>query len=930
MRRQITRTLTALVLVGLLHLPALWVTPPVAAQTLRESLAEIDRTNEGRALELAEYSRWRTIRSPEISADGEWVAWVYNQVRQDDVLHVRHVESGREHVVERASSPLFSDDARWVAYRVSLPLSELEAAEEAGEARPRRAELLDLETGERVGWDGVQTFEFARGSSHLAVHKAPASDPADHEGADLILRDLRSGSDELIAAVSAFVFNRPGGFVAMTIDAPEREGNGLYLTELATGRRQILDSGRQHYERLTWSEDGGALAAVRGVDADTLAERDNALLTFRGIVAGSVPTRHLVSSSDPGIPAGHVISERGALEWNDDNGRLIFGIREQRRVPARDPDAWQKASDVDVFHWNDDRIQTVQRRQADADRNRTGRAMLHLDDRRVVYLADTTPRSTEATRDGRWLLAEDDRRYLSDWEERRSDWYRIDTTSGDRTAFLEEQGATLGLSPAGTHFLYWRDEQVWAYDIAADRHVDLTSGAPVSFVDREWDYIGQPPPYGVAGWTADGRHVVLEHRYDLWLVPLDGGEPRVLTGGVGDERGVRLRYVRLDPDERFIDLGGPVLLTAYGEWTKQSGFFELRDGRIRELVLEDRHYATPTKARDADRLLFTREHWTESPDLHVASADFSNLHRLTEANPQQDDYAWGDRILFEYTNADGVRLQGTLAVPDSWQPGQRLPMLVNFYEKNSQNLHRYQTPTYVHRPQFAAYVSRGYLVMQPDIHFRGGSSHSDMLECVEAAVRKVIELGYADPERIGLHGHSYSGGGASYIATRSDLFAAIVAGAAPINLVSEFNQLFRGSGQNNHRYDIHGQGRYGSNPYDDFDLYWNQSPISGVTEMNTPLLYMHGDNDQTVEYLQGMELYNSLRFNQKPVIFLSYPGEGHGLSELENQLDFQLRMQQFFGHYLRGEPAPRWITEGEPFLEKDRRQPIPIQVPGEN
>ena len=253
-------------------------------------------------------------------------------------------------------------------------------------------------------------------------------------------------------------------------------------------------------------------------------------------------------------------------------------------------------------------------------------------------------------------------------------------------------------------------------------------------------------------------------------------------------------------------------------------------------------------------------------------------------------------------------------------------MIVQFYEKNSQNLHNHPVPRYAGSPQFAPYVSQGYLVMQPDVHFRGGTSHSDMLECVEAAIAKVVELGYADPARVGLHGHSYSGGGASYIATRSKAFAAIVAGAAPINLVGEFNIIFRGSGQNNHNYDIHGQGRYGSNPYDDFDRYWNQSPISGVRTMNTPLLYMHGDNDQTVEYNQGLEFYNALRFNKKPVIFVSYPGEGHGLGKLENQLDFLTRMEQFYGHYLKGEAKPAWVEKGEPFVDKTKRQPIQINV----
>ena len=150
------------------------------------------------------------------------------------------------------------------------------------------------------------------------------------------------------------------------------------------------------------------------------------------------------------------------------------------------------------------------------------------------------------------------------------------------------------------------------------------------------------------------------------------------------------------------------------------------------------------------------------------------------------------------------------------------------------------------------------------------------------------------------------------------MFAAVAHGAAPINLVSEFNQLFVGSGQNNHRYDIYGQGRYATNPYDDFDLYWEQSPISGVETMNTPVLYLHGEEDPTVNWEQGLEWYNALRFLGKPIIWLSYPDEGHGLRKLQNRIDFQYRLRQFFGHHLRGEPAPVWMTEGVPYVDKER------------
>jgi dipeptidyl aminopeptidase/acylaminoacyl peptidase len=884
-----------------------------------------DATAVRRSLPLADYARWRSIQGSTLSADGAWVAWSYAQLRRDDVLHVRHVDSGREHVVERGSRPTFSDDGRWVAYSVTPPLQEVERLEKDKKPVPRRAELMNLETGEKVGWDDVASFEFARGSTHLAVKKSRPEPRPKHEGADLILRDLRTGRDELVGSVAWHAFNRPGTHLAWATDAADMDGNGLYLLELRTGVRRPLDNAKAKYARATWSEDGTALAALRGVPVDTLAQRENTLLVF-GAVAGRQPTRIEVAPDAAGVPAAHVISERATLVWNDAADRLVFGIMPQARKP-RPVEGWQKASDVNVFHWNDDRIQTVQARQAEADRNRTDRAVLHLGDRRIVVLTDSTLRGVSIGRDGRWAVATDDRAYVSDWKESRADYYRVDMNTGARTPVLQAQLRSLDmLSPDGRRFLYWKDEHVWAYDFASDRHVNLTARAPVSFVNTEWDYIGTPPPYGVAGWTADGRGVILEHRYDLWHVPLDGGAARNLTNGVGGEHEIRLRYVRLDPEERFIDLSRPLLLSAFGQWTKQAGFYELRGGRIRQLAFGDHMYSTPRKAENADRVLFTRQSWTEFPDLQVAALDFAAPVRVTDANPQQAEYAWGRRILFDYTNRDGVRLQGTLAIPDDYQPGQRLPLLVNFYEKNSQNLHAHPVPRYGSSPQFADYVSNGYLVMQPDVHFRGGSSHSDMLECVEAAVAKVIELGYADPARVGLHGHSYSGGGASYIAGRSQMFAAIVAGAAPINLVGEFNIIFRSSGQNNHRYDIHGQGRYGSNPYDDFDMYWQQSPIAHVRTMDTPLLYMHGEDDQIVEYLQGLEFYNALRFNGKPVIFLSYPGEGHGLTKLENQLDYQRRMAEFYGHYLRGDERASWIDYGERYIDKERRGVVPVNV----
>jgi dipeptidyl aminopeptidase/acylaminoacyl peptidase len=209
--------------------------------------------------------------------------------------------------------------------------------------------------------------------------------------------------------------------------------------------------------------------------------------------------------------------------------------------------------------------------------------------------------------------------------------------------------------------------------------------------------------------------------------------------------------------------------------------------------------------------------------------------------------------------------------------------------------------------------------MQPDVHFRIGRTHSEMLEAINLAIDVVEEMGYVDPDRIGLHGHSFSGQGSAYIATHSDRFAAIVAGAAATNLISDFNQLWKSSGTNQHGYDTYGQGRFGTNPYDDLELFLDQSATPNAGSMNTPLLILHGTADGSVEWLQAVEFYNGLRWHEKEnVILMSYPGEPHHLRVYENQRDFQIRMRQFYDHWLWDKPAPRWMEMGRSFLQKER------------
>jgi hypothetical protein len=220
------------------------VPPVVAPQAAAPEAAASAATAARRALTLDDVPRWRTIQGSAISADGQWVAWSYAQFRRDDVLHVRHVDSGREHVVERASRPEFSRDGRWVAYQVAPPFAEVEKLQKDRKPVPRRAELLDLATGEKAGWDDIASFEFARSSSHFVVRRNRPEPKPTHDGVDVVLRSLRDGRDELIGSVAHSAFNRAGDLLAYTVDAADQHGNGLYVIELGSGMRRVLDGER--------------------------------------------------------------------------------------------------------------------------------------------------------------------------------------------------------------------------------------------------------------------------------------------------------------------------------------------------------------------------------------------------------------------------------------------------------------------------------------------------------------------------------------------------------------------------------------------------------------------------------------------------------------------------------------------------------------
>ncbi|MCC7195443.1 MAG: S9 family peptidase [Gemmatimonadaceae bacterium] len=968
--------------VALLALPAAAQRQPVSTSAGGQAarIALPANAQGKKVLNVGDYGRWNRVTSTAISNDGRWMSFAYTPNEGDPTLHIKDLDGTSEHVIAIGGAGAggrggggfgggggvtFSEDSRWAAYYVNPPTPAAGrggrgAAPESGRgnapqgrggaqqgrggagggAATRHLELLELATGMKAEFPNPSAFAFGKDSKYLAVkaNRAPGADTS-FAGTDLFVRDLAGpnpGTTRNIGNVNEYAFNDAGTRLAYTVDAAGKLGNGIYLLDPATGETRALSTQAATYDQMAWSDDGANLAVLAGNKRGDVKQRDNVLYAWTN--AGSAGARQFEydPSKSPGFPGGFVVSEYLVPRWSKAGSRLFVGVKEQENEIAA---ADSNKANVDIWHWKDTEPQSVQIVRLQQDRRSTYPASIDLASGRIVVTGDSAMRAVTATPDGKWGIGRDDKAYRGsvEWGASKADFYRVNIASGDKSPIAQKLSRTYGTSPDSKWFLYLKDKRVHAYNLETARDAIIDNGVPGGFVDATDDHAYEKPIYGVAGWSKDGKSVLLYGRFDIWQLQLDpaAGPPVNLTRGVGDKEQIEFRVNRLGAggrggrgggfggapqgDDEGIDLSQPMLLNATGLWTKKSGFWTLPPGGAPEpLRYLDKSIGGTVKAKDADRVIYTEQTFEEFPDYWVSDTKFSSPKRVTDANPFISEYAWGGKVLIDYKNSKGQRLQGTLTLPAGYEKGRKYPMLVFFYEIMSTTHHQFSMPAFDDRPQMSTYASNGYLVFQPDVVYEIGKPGTSAVDCVTSGVKEVIRLGYADPKHIGLQGHSWGGYQSSYILTQTDMFAAVVTGAPPTNLISFYDELYKQTGTVQQGIMEVGQVRMGENvtPWNSTKLYEEQSPIMNVTKINTPFMILQGTADGAVDWIEGLQYFNAARRNGKQVIFLSYPNEPHHLAIKDNQKDFQVRMKQFFDHYLMGAPMPDWMANGLPQVRK--------------
>jgi dipeptidyl aminopeptidase/acylaminoacyl peptidase len=963
------------------------------------SLGARDQSAGKRAIELQDIINWKSPNATAFANDGQWLAYRLSPGEGDSEVIVRQTRGDKEMkfgVGETSgggggggrgggapagpagAALAFSDDSKWLAFTIAPTRQEAQRLRRQRRPVENSVGLVNLATGEKVEFPKIRRFAFSGESSGwIALYRygpdtggaggggapaagggrggrggagaggaAPSTRP---RGADLILRELATGSEISIGNVADFDFNRQGTFLAWTIDATDQIGNGVQIRDLRAGTVTSLDTGKAWYERLSWADKGDALAVLKGTEDRVYRDRFYSVAGFTGFGSGPPSKTSYDPAKDKTFPAGMTISSNRDPRWTEDRSALLFGIHTPRKRDPNEPaegqgrggrgggaqggEETQNEAGADeervnlvLWHWQDKRLQSMQQVQEQRDRSFNYLAVYHVAQNRFVRLADDEVRSVDLTPGDKWALGTDEREYelMGNLDGRRyADSYAINVGTGERKLAGKRIRWSNTPSPDGTMLLFYNDGHYYTYSLPTGQTRNITELVPTSFVDTEDDHNNVKPPIRPIDWAADSKSVLLYDNWDIWQVPVGAGAAVNLTGN-GKKEGIRYqRTIQVEPrepGERGVDLSKPVFVSAYGEWTKKNGIARLDPGRpgAQMVFWGDEGYGRLSKAKNADIYLYTRDTTLTPAEYYVTDSTLKPGTKITNFVAQQEPFHWSSgAMIVNYTSEKGDKLQGALYLPANYEKGKSYPTIVQIYEKLSQGMNRYAGPS-ANGYNRAVYTSNGYAVFNPDITYRINDPGMSAVWCVVPAVKAAIATGVVDPKRIGLHGHSWGGYQTSFLITQTDLFAAAVAGAPLTNMISMANLIYKNTGGSNEAIFESSQGRFRGGPWgENFEAYVRNSPVVFATRVKTPLVILHNDQDGAVDFTQGVEYYNVLRRLQKPVVMLEYPGENHGLRREANQRDYTVRMKEFFDHYLQGAPAPDWWKDGVPRLDME-------------
>ena len=772
--------------------------------------------------------------------------------------------------------------------------------------------------------------------------------PATPEGTDLVLKNLVTGEEKTFPQVSEYYFDRHGKKLLLETTRSSKDSlskASVSVIDLGTMQKKTISTGGNDFKNYVFSEDGSQLAFVAERNAKPKDLQKFYKLWY--YKEGADTASLIVDKNSVGMKLGMIVSEFGTVSFSKSGKRLFFGTAPVQ--PPKDTTLVDfELAKVDVWHYNDDYLQTVQLSRLQRDLQENFLAVYDVASGEIKQLASkeipTVLQSNEG--DGEVFVGITDfgKRVESQWTGNTvKDIYAINVADGSKKLIVKDLNGFTSpqyISPTGKYVM-WYDRKAKNYFTWDGKLIkNISSKIKTSVWNEENDTPDLPPPYGIMGWERDDKAVLVYDRFGVWRISPGGSyNPQLVVDDRKNKR--NYRYIRVNPEERFLEPGQVVVFRTFSDANKKAGLWQglysqnLTNAGLKPINADDEFFIGQiAKAENADVFLFTKENYNESPNIYVAeniggkiTANFNDpvidnavsITKLSAINPQQVNYNWGTAQLIKWKAYNGKENEGIVYKPEGFDPKKKYPMICYFYETHSDGLFAYTPPSPTpSRLNISFFVSRGYVVFSPDIHYGTGHPARDAYNHIVSGARYLVKQGYVDSTRIGIQGQSWGGIQVAQLITMTKLFKAAWAGAPVANMTSAYGGIRWESGLNRQFQYEKSQSRIGATLWEKPNLYIENSPLFHLPKVTTPLVIMANDADGAVPWYQGIELFTAMRRLGKKVWMLNYNGEAHNLVERRNRKDIQIREQQFFDWLLKDEPAPKWITEGVPAVKKGR------------
>lgn len=913
-----------------------------------------------KVLQHEDKALWNRIRNVNISNSGDYVLYASEKGEKDQTLQLLDIKGKSLMAYPRSKGGEFSYDSNYAIFTVNAwkdSISEMKRRKVKKKNLPKDT-LMIYNIKEKTlnkipnvksyripqKWSGILTYmltdlkatknkkakkEVSNSKKNDSVKvkkktKTKLKKVSKENGYHLIVRHLKNGVEDTLKYVHNYAMAEQGRYLVYATSGRSDSLGGVYYYDIDKAQNTLLFAShhKTKYPQLGISESGKRVGFVVDDDSTKSKIKKPKLYAWN---LGDSKAKIIANSTDSSLNL--LVSGDRKLLFSKNENRLFFGFRKTPIVQDTsllDEDI----VNVEVWTYNEPRLYTVQELDVKYDKKKSFLSLYDFNTNKIIQIAnenyDLARYSDEGNSDFAVIGNRTPYMLQSQWTAQRPmDLKRVDLNTGKTQEIAKKVYGGNAMSPKGKYLYgYSRKDSTWfTYNLKTFKYNALTKGR--QFYNELHDYPDDPYSYGSAGWTENDEKFLIYDRYDIWAFNPETGASERLTNGRDSQ--TQYRYVTLNDEEHSISNENPWLLRTFNEANAHSGAASYNPKRktLKQLIDGPFSYRSYKMAQNDNnnRLLYTRESFTDFPNLWVSNTGFKSPKQITDENPQQIDYNWGTAEMVEWVSLDGKPLKGMLIKPENFDPNKKYPMLVNFYEKSSNGLHRHRAPSYGRSTiNYPFYASRGYVIFNPDVHYRDGYPGESTFNCVIPGVTMLIDKGFIDKDHIGVQGHSWGGYQIAYLVTKTDIFKAAESGAPVPNMISAYGGIRWWSGLSRQFQYEHTQSRIGGTPWEYPQRYIENSPIFNIDKINTPLLIMHNDADGHVPWYQGIEFFVSLRRLGKPSWFLNYNDEPHWPVKFQNRVDFNLRMSQFFDYYLKGDPKPVWMQRGVPAIEKGINQ----------